>query len=374
MLLPGLRGNRLDEPATVIFTSGSTGDPKGVVLTHKNVLSNVEQIHQFVDLLDYESVLGVLPFFHSFGFTVTLWTVLNLGFKGVYHFNPLDARIVGNLCQEHEVTILFASPTFMRGYVQRCDKEQFTTVRLPVLGAEKLKPELTRDAKEKLGIDVLEGYGCTETGPVVAVNLPGTKKTPDGRTVPANRPGTVGMLLPATAVKTVDPETGADLPPGATGLVHIKGPQVMAGYLNRPDATAAALKDGWYNTGDLGRFDEDGFLTITDRLSRFSKIGGEMVPHLRVEGAIVDAMGAAENTVAVTSLPDPKRGERLVVVYTDLGALPAEVHRRLTAGALPRLWVPAAEDFVKVDTLPILGSGKLDLRQLRQIARDRRGG
>jgi acyl-[acyl-carrier-protein]-phospholipid O-acyltransferase / long-chain-fatty-acid--[acyl-carrier-protein] ligase len=370
--LPGLRKNRLNEPATVIFTSGSTGDPKGVVLTQENVLSNIEQIHQYVPLSPDEVVLGVLPFFHSFGFTVTLWTVLNLGFKGVYHFNPLDARIVGNLCQEHEVTILFASPTFMRGYVQRCDKEQFTTVRLPVLGAEKLKPELMRDAKEKLGIDVLEGYGCTETGPVVAVNIPYDKKTADGRTVMAIRPGTVGMPLPGTMIKTVDVESGADLPRGGVGLVHVKGPQVMAGYLNRVEATAAVLKGGWYNTGDLGCVDEDGFLTITDRLSRFSKIGGEMVPHLKVEAAIVEATAAAENAVAVTAVPDAKRGERLVVVYTDLGAEPAEVHRRLTSGSLPKLWVPGSEDFVKVDILPLLGSGKLDLRRLREIAREGR--
>jgi acyl-[acyl-carrier-protein]-phospholipid O-acyltransferase/long-chain-fatty-acid--[acyl-carrier-protein] ligase len=262
----------------------------------------------------------------------------------------------------------------MRGYVQRCDKEQFQTVRLPVLGAEKLKPELAKDAKDILGIDVLEGYGCTETGPVVAVNLPCDKTTPDGRTVSARRPGTVGMLLPRTAVKTVDPDTGADLPRGADGLVHVKGPQVMAGYLNRPDATAAVIKDGWYNTGDLGHMDEDGFLTVSDRLSRFSKIGGEMVPHLRVEAAISEAAGTTDHVVAVTSLPDAKRGERLVAVYTDLGAEPAEIHRRLSAGVLPKLWVPAVDDFVKVDTLPVLGSGKLDLRQLRQIARERRGG
>ena len=367
--LPGLRGSSLDEPATVIFTSGSTGDPKGVVLSHRNVLSNVEQIRRHVALSDDEVILGVLPFFHSFGFTVTIWTVITLGLRGVYHFNPLDARIVGNLCQEHKATILFGSPTFMRGYVQRCDADQFTTLRLPILGAEKLKPELLRDAKEKLGVDLLEGYGCTETGPVVAVNTPEPKRTPDGRTVFGSKAGTVGMPLPGTAIKTVDPETGADLPKGVDGLVHVKGPQVMVGYLNRPDATAAVLKDGWYNTGDLGGLDEDGFLRITDRLSRFSKIGGEMVPHLRVEAAIAEATGATEAAVAVTAVPDPKRGERLVVVYTDLGAEPAEVQRRLAGSGLPKLWVPGADDFVKVEAIPVLGTGKVDLRRLRELAR-----
>lgn len=369
--LPGLRGKKLDEMATVIFTSGSTGDPKGVVLTHRNVLSNVHQIREFVRLGSDEVVLGILPFFHSFGFTVTLWTVLALGFKAVYHFSPLDARIIGNLCQEHEASILFATPTFMRGLLHRCDREQFTHLRLPVLGAEKLKPELADAIREKLGIDPLEGYGCTETGPVVAVNVPDPVTTRDGRSVPGHRPGTVGQPLPGTAVRTVDPETGADLPTGSEGLIHIKGPQVMAGYLNRPDATARVLRDGWYNTGDLGLVDEDGFLKITDRLSRFSKIGGEMVPHQRVEAAILEAVGGDESQVAVTSLPDPKRGERLVVLYTNLGAKqPEDVCRALQESAFPRLWIPSADAFLQVEALPVLGTGKIDLRRLRQVAQE----
>ncbi len=373
MLLPGVRGDRLDEPATVIFTSGSTGDPKGVVLTHRNVLSNVHQIREYVELNRDEGVLGILPFFHSFGFTVTLWTVLVLGLKAIYHFSPLDARIIGNLCQEHGATILFATPTFMRGYLSRCDPEQFATMRLPILGAEKLKPELARDIREKLGFEPLEGYGCTETGPVVAVNLPGEKATPDGRTVAANRPGTVGMPLPGTAVKTVDPDTGEDLPRGAVGLIHVKGPQVMAGYLNRPQETAKVLKDGWYNTGDLGALDEDGFLRITDRLSRFSKIGGEMVPHQKVEAAIVEIVGGEESRLCVTSLPDPKRGERLVVVHAELGRPADEIVRRLSEGSLPRLWLPSPQDFVAVEALPILGTGKLDLRAVRRLAEEALG-
>ncbi len=145
----------------------------------------------------------------------------------------------------------------------------------------------------------------------------------------------------------------------------------MVGYLNRPDATARVLRDGWYETGDLGFVDADGFLTITDRLSRFSKIGGEMVPHTKVESALIEATGTDENRLAVTSLPDPKRGERLCVVHTDLGMTPAEVVRRLIAGNLPRLWVPSADDFVAVDEIPILGTGKLDLRRLRELAAGR---
>lgn len=368
LFLPGLRGERPDRTATVIFTSGSTGEPKGVLLTHGNILSNVHQIQQHIELGPEEVVLGILPFFHSFGYTVTLWTVLCLGKKAVYHFNPLDARIVGNLCQKHGVTLLAASPTFMRAYVKKCDREQFATVRLPILGAEKLKPELGAEIREKLGIEPLEAYGCTETGPGVAANVPQTKRTPDGQAVHANRPGTVGMLFPGTMVKTIDPDTGAELPRGAEGLVLVKGPQIMKGYLNKPEVTARVLKDGWYNTGDLGHLDSDGFLTITGRLSRFSKIGGEMVPHERVESAILGVAASEHPHVAVTSVSDPKRGERLVVLYDDLGVGPDEVHKRLLAGSLPRLWLPGVDDFIRVEEIPLLGTGKVDLRAVRSIA------
>lgn len=372
--LPSLSTNSLDAPATVIFTSGSTGEPKGVVLTHGNVLSNVVQIREHVALKHEEVVLGILPLFHSFGYTVTLWTVLCLGFRGVYHNNPLDGRIVGKLCKEHQATILFASPTFVRGYLKKCDREQFATIRLLVLGAEKLKPELAEQIRRDLGIEPLEGYGCTETGPVVSVNVPQPMVSASGQQVPGNRPGTVGLMLPGTAAKTLDPESGDVLPAGSEGVIAVKGPQIMAGYLNRPDATAKVLQDGWYNTGDLGYVDPDGFLKITDRLSRFSKVGGEMVPHLAVENALQDATGVEDPCLAVTALPDPKRGERLVVLYTgSAGLRPEDLRARVSAGALPKLWIPGPDDFVEVDELPVLGTGKLDLRRLRQIAEERFG-
>jgi acyl-[acyl-carrier-protein]-phospholipid O-acyltransferase/long-chain-fatty-acid--[acyl-carrier-protein] ligase len=370
--LPGLRRGPT-ETATIIFTSGSTGDPKGVVLSNGNILSNIQAIRTQVHLHDHEVVLGILPFFHAFGFTVTIWTVMALGKQAVYHFSPLDARIIGNLSQEHKATVLFATPTFLRSYLKKCDKEQFATMWYPVVGAEKLKPELAREIQQGLGIEPMEGFGCTELSPVVAVNVPHDLTTPDGRTVPGHKLGTVGMPLPGTAIKTTHIETGAELPRGAEGIVHVKGPQVMQGYLNRPDATAKVLNAGWYCTGDLGFVDEDGFLTITGRLSRFSKIGGEMVPHERVEAAIAEAAGVDDSVVAVTALPDPKRGERLVVVHTELPIEPAEVCRRLVAGSLPKLWLPSASDFIKVEALPALGTGKLDLRGLRRVAEERLG-
>jgi acyl-[acyl-carrier-protein]-phospholipid O-acyltransferase / long-chain-fatty-acid--[acyl-carrier-protein] ligase len=369
--LPGLREDCLDKEATVIFTSGSTGDPKGVVLSHRNVLSNAHQIEQQVELKPQEVVLGILPFFHAFGFTVTIWTALALGKKVVYHFNPLDARTVGKLCEDHKVTLLIGTPSFMRFYLKSCDPRQFATLTHLILGAEKLKPECAREIQEKLGIEPLEGYGCTELSPVVAVNVPKDVQLRDGRVVHGNRLGTVGLPLPGTSIKTIDPETGEDLPPGAEGVVAVKGPQVMVGYLNRPEATAKVLLGGWYSTGDIGLVDADGFLRITDRISRFSKIAGEMVPHITVESAIMEITGIDEHHVAVAGIPDSKHGEKLCVLYTDLAMSPAEVHHRLMSGRLPKLWIPSVRDFIRVDQIPITATGKIDLRALRDLATGR---
>ena len=368
LLLLGLRGDRRDETATIIFTSGSTAEPKGVVLTHRNVLSNMLGIKTHVHLSENDVLVGILPFFHSFGFTVTLWTMLGLGLKGVYHFSPLDSKIIGNLCEEHGATVMAATPTFLRGLLVRCPPEQFKTMRLLIVGAEKLKPEFEREIADTIHVHALEGYGCTETGPVVSVNLPFDVTLPDGRVIPGRRLGTVGRLLPGTEVRLVDPESSQVVAAGEEGIIHVKGPQVMAGYLNKPEATARVLHDGWYATGDLGRFDEDGFLHITGRLSRFAKIGGEMVSHHAVESAIAKTCGIDEAALAVTSLPDPKRGERLIVVHTALEKTPAEICRALQSSELPRLWIPSSEDFVAVEAIPILGTGKLDLRAIRTLA------
>ena len=370
--LPGLHHDRPDATATVMFTSGSTGEPKGVVLTHGNVLNNVHQMRQHLQLDPIDVVaLGVLPFFHSFGYTVGIWTILLLGKKAVYHSNPLDAKVVGDLCAKHEVTLLAASPTFFRHYIQRCKPEQFRHLFHLLLGAEKLKPELASQIEETIHLNPLEGYGTTEMSPVAAVNVPFAITTLGGQTVAGNRRGTVGRPLPGTLIRATNPDTGADLPRGTEGMIHVKGPQIMSGYLNNPEATAKVLKDGWYTSGDLGYLDPDGFLVITGRLSRFAKIAGEMVPHEGVESALMAAAGVDERAVAVTSIPDPKRGERLAVVHTPWATTPAEVCRKLIATNIPKLWIPSPDDFIQVDEIPILGTGKLDLRAIRAIALQR---
>src|SRR5262249_3070969 len=199
LLLPGLRGDDFDDVATVIFTSGSTGDPKGVVLSQRNVLSNVQQVEDQVHLLPDEVLLGILPFFHSFGYTVTIWTALCLGKKVVYHVNPIDARVVGKLCEEHKVTLLASTPSFTRFYLNSCEPSQLQSVTHLILGAEKLKPELASDIATTLGIEPMEGYGCTELSPVVAVNVPREVTLSDGRKVHGNRLGSVGRPVPGTA-------------------------------------------------------------------------------------------------------------------------------------------------------------------------------
>ncbi len=369
-LLPGLRDERQDRAATIIFTSGSTGTPKGVILTHGNIMGNAYQIPNHVDLTSKDVVLGVLPFFHSFGYTVSIWTAVGVGLKVVYHTSPLDSKIIARLAREHGATVLLATPTFTRSYLKKSTAEDFAKLRLLILGAEKLKPELADQIRSHWKVDPLEGYGCTETGPVVSVNVPHEIKAPDGRMIPGNRPGTIGRPLPGTVVKVMDLETGEPLPQGAEGMIYVKGPQVMSGYLNSPEATAEVLNDGWYQTGDIGKIDADGFIVITDRLSRFSKIGGEMVPHGLVESAILKAAGTSEQVAAVTSVPDSKRGERLAVLHTDeLQMSPEEIVQRLIDEGLPKLWIPSRDTFMKIGELPVLGSGKLDLRQLRETAR-----
>ena len=366
--LPGLKDDRVDRTATVMFTSGSTGDPKGVVLTHGNILSNVHQMRQHLRLDPLDVIgLGVLPFFHSFGFTVGIWTILLLGKKAVYHSNPLDAKVIGDLAEKHKVTLIACSPTFFRHYIQRCKPEQFRTLYHLFLGAEKLKPEVAREIEETIHLRPQEGYGTTEMSPGAAANVP-FDYVEGGRTIPGNRLGTVGRPFPGTAIRTTDPETGADLAPGVEGMIHVKGPQIMAGYLDNPEATAKVLKDGWYNSGDLGYVDPDGFLVITGRLSRFAKIAGEMVPQEGVEAALMVAAGVDDRAVAVTSIPDPKRGERLAVIHTHWEQTPAEICRKLVAGTIPKLWIPSADDFIEVDAIPTLGTGKVDLRGVRAIA------
>ena len=340
------RGGRLEDLATVIFSSGSTGDPKGVMLTHFNIAANVEQLGQSFSLQRGDRLLGVLPFFHSFGFTGTLILPATLGLGVVYHPSPLDARAIGELASQYAVTFLVATPTFLQVYVRGCAPEDFGSLQLVMAGAEKLSERVAAAFKDRFGIRPMEGYGSTECSPAVTINTRDFRAA-GFRQIGAKR-GTIGHPLPGMSVRIVDPETMKPVPAGQPGLLLVRGPNVMKGYLGRPEQTAQVLRDGWYVTGDIASEDEDGFLQITDRLSRFSKIGGEMVPHIRVEEALHELAGVTEQTFAVAGVPDERKGERLVVLHT----LPEDELKaclgKLPQSGLPNLWMPRPDAFHRV--------------------------
>ena len=356
----------VDDLATIIFSSGSTGDPKGVMLSHHNILSNIDGMNQVFTVTRRDRILGILPFFHSFGFTGTLWFPLIAGMGSVYHPNPLEARVIGALTWRYKASILLATPTFLQSYLRRCQPEDFGSLRFVMVGAEKLSDRLSWAFEEKFGIRPLEGYGCTECSPIVSVNVQDFRAP--GFYQVGQKKGRIGHPLPGVAVKIVDPETKESLPVGKVGLLLVKGPNVMLGYLNRPEKTDEVIQRGWYTTGDLATKDADGFVTITDRLSRFSKIGGEMVPHLKVEEVLSGLAGTSELNFAVAGIPDEKKGERLVVLHTLSEEKIKEVQSELQNSGLPNLWVPRPSAFFRVEKIPVLGTGKLDLRLVRETA------
>jgi len=363
-----------DDELTVIFTSGSTGDPKGVVLTNHNLGSNVEAIDHVIHLRSDDTLMGILPFFHSFGYMVTLWTVLGLDVRCVYHFTPLDAKQVGKLARKWGVTVLLSTPTFLRSYLRRCEAEDFAKLQICVAGAEKLPTDLSDAFEAKFGVRPVEGYGTTELSPLVSVNVPPSRsQTKDID----SKVGTVGRPIPGVAAKTVHPDTMEDLPIGTEGMLLIKGPNVMQGYLGDPEKTAQVIRDGWYVTGDIAIVDPQGFIKITGRQSRFSKIGGEMVPHINIEEAIqkfVEGKDDEEIRAVVTAVPDAKKGERLVVVHTQLEQTPQEICEHLGSLGLPNLWIPGRDSFLQVEQIPVLGTGKLDLKGLGEVAKEHFGG
>ncbi len=363
------RGFTPDDVATVIFSSGSTGAPKGVMLSHHNIQSNLESLRIVFSQSPRDKMCAALPLFHSLGYTATLWYPVLSGLPAIYHPNPLDGAGIAAAVRDHRATMLFATPTFLALYMRKARREDFATLKYVVVGAEKLKPRLALAFEQQFGIRPLEGYGATELAPVAALSLPHVSA--GGVTQSGWKEDSVGQPLPGVAVKIVDPETNAALPTGQPGLMLIKGPNVMLGYLGRPDLTAAAIQDGWYRTGDMARMDEDGFIVITDRLARFSKIGGEMVPHQAVEEEIQSRLGRTEQVVAVAAAPDEKKGERLVLFYTPDAGPVEDLRRILAESSLPNLWKPAPDAMHPVPALPVLGTGKLDLATLKEWARQR---
>ena len=360
---------RANDIATVIFSSGSTGDPKGVMLTHQNVLTNIEAVRSVLPLEKDEVFCGVLPFFHSFGFMATLALPAVYGYKAVFHPNPVDATHIGKMCEKNKCTILIGTPTFLSTYTRKCTKKNFKSLKLVLAGAEKLSNRAAIAFHDKFGLYPLEGLGCTELSPVISINSPDTKAG-DIAWI-GSKEGSVGRPLPGVSVKIVDIETHEVLGAGKEGLLLVNGPNLMKGYLNNEKQTQKVIQDGWYNSGDIAKVDEDGFLTITDRLSRFSKIGGEMVPHIKIENKIHEILATDKQVCAVTGVPDGKKGERLVVLYTSEVAMEiTTLWDKLNRSGLPKLWIPKKNSFKKIDAIPLLGTGKVALREIKRLAKD----
>lgn len=355
-----------DGLATVIFSSGSTGKPKGVMLSHRNILSNIESVLKIFRLEPDDNLCGVLPFFHSFGFTCGLWMPLVGGVSASFVANPLDGKKVGMVACLNRSTILFAAPTFLLNYIKRTLPEDFANLRAVIVGSEKLKKSTADLFEQRFGIRTLDAYGATELSPAVSFNLPEDLST--GLYPSGCKAGTVGRPIPGVEVKIVSVEKNLPVAAGQSGLLWVKGPNVMLGYLNDKELTRRVIKDGWYNTGDLARIDEDGFLAIEGRLSRFSKIAGEMVPHIGVEEVYLEQLKTAEQVVAVTALPDAKKGEELVVLHLEKAGGADDLHRIIHRSKLPNIWKPRRGNYIKIKSMPKLGSGKLDIMKLRKIA------
>lgn len=359
-----------DREAGLLFTSGSSGEPKGVVLTHRNILGNCAQIDSSGLLPESEKLLANLPIFHSFGFTVTLWYPLLRGCAVATLPTPLDVKKNAEVIASESVSILVGTPTFFKPYFKRVEATKLKTIKCVIAGAEKT-PEGFADAWEsQFGGQYLEGYGLTETSPVVSVNLPTKPSGVDypGESTEGSRRGSVGRLMPGHAARILDPDTFEERALNEVGLLSLRGANIFSGYLEDPDRTAEVLQDGWFSTGDLARFDDDGFLYIEGRLSRFSKIGGEMVPHGTVEEILIQAYGLEESeapVLAVAGRPDAAKGEALVLLTT-IDIEMSDMREKLSAAGLTNLWVP--REIRRVEAIPTLATGKLDLRGINEMA------
>src|SRR6266487_2672916 len=354
--------------AILLFTSGTTGEPKGVVVSHRNVVGNVSQFRQLLDARETDAILASLPFFHTFGSTVTLWYPLIEGVRIVTYPNPLEAAKNAELIERYKLTFLLATPTFLRMYLRKAEPHQLRSLRLIITGAEKLPLDLASHFEKRFDKKVFEGYGLTETAPVVSTNLPDPKpKKPGEHVQPSSRLGSVGRLAPGIAAEIREPETDQKLSLYETGMLWLRGPNIFEGYLHDPKQTTEVLHDGWLKTGDIGRCDEDGFLYIEGRLSRFSKIGGEMVPHETMEhkiAAALDLHGESERKIAIVGVMDESKGEALVLlsaVDVDL----AQLRKKLHEAGVPNLWIPKRVQ--RVEPIPVLASGKLDLTKCKEL-------
>ena len=343
-----------DDNAVVLFTSGSEKEPKAVPLTHENIRSNIEGFSGLVDFTENDVMLGNLPLFHVFGLTVNAWLPLGRGMTIVTYPNPLDFRSVCSAVRTEKVTVAVGTPAFLSGYLQKSEPGDFESVRLLITGADKCPESLRRGYWDKHRVILLEGYRATETSPVISVNTP-----------THNRPGSVGRALPNVEVRLQDNDTGEPCATNQIGKVLVKGPSVMKGYFDDFEATSLHLRQGWYDTGDMGYMDDDGYLWHVGRLRRFLKVGGEMVSLVKVED-VLERILPDDCACCVVEVPDAVRGSRIVAAVT------SEINEKAVlahmAEALPKIALP--KQFVVLPELPKMSSGKLDFRTITEMVRD----
>lgn len=358
-----------EHPAAVIYSSGSSGKPKGVVLSEHNIISNVESLLTAYRFDGRDSLCGVLPLFHAFGYTCTFWLPMLEGVPVSYCPNPLDSDTIAKAASRHKPTFLFATPTFLSTYVKRVSVEDFSSLRIVVAGAEKLKASIADAFEKKFGVRPLEGYGATELSPVAALNVPDANI--DGVLERGAKAGTIGRAVPGVSVKVLDAETSRPVGAGGNGVLYCKGPNVMQGYFQQSEKTAEAMSEGWYNTGDVAHIDGEGFIVMLDRLSRFSKIGGEMVPYIAIEEVYMSAHDFDEQVLAITSVPHERKSEELVVLYTAAAQEHIQqIHDFVAKSSLSNLWKPKRTNYYMIEQIPRLGSGKLDIMRLKKLALD----
>ncbi|GIT99673.1 acyl-[ACP]--phospholipid O-acyltransferase [Sulfurovum sp. TSL6] len=367
-----IKNAELDDTAAILFSSGSEGTPKGIALSHRNIMGNIKQTATLLNPTDSDVMLGTLPIFHSFGLTVTTLLPLIEGIPVASHPDPTDGFGIGKMAAKYEATILLATATFLRLYTRnrKLTPLMFKNIRMVVAGAEKLPNEIRDEFKKKFGLDIYEGYGATETTPVASVNMPDVLMLDSWKPQVGQKIGTVGLPLPGSTFRIVDPESFETLKTGEEGMILIGGTQIMKGYIGDPEKTDSVIKeiDGirWYVTGDKGRLDEDGFLTIVDRYSRFAKVAGEMVSLGLVEGEIAKVL-RENDQIAIAALPDAKKGEKLVLLLEGEIELD-ELKEKIKNIEMNPLFVPS--EYFKVDELPKLGTGKADFKGAKRLAKE----
>lgn len=345
-----------DNTSVILFTSGSEKEPKAVQLTHKNIKHNLDNVPKIIDVGDADIFAGTLPLFHVFGLTTNFWLPISLGCSIITHANPLDYSAIVESIKKYKITILIGTPTFFHGYQRKADKGELSSIRYAIAGADKLTEKLRISFQREHDIEILEGYGATETSPVVSVNVPG-----------ANKPGSIGKPIPGVQVKILDRQTDEELPSGKVGKIFVKGDLIMKGYLHDEEQTSLHMHAGWYDTGDMGLIDDDGFLWHKGRLKRFVKVGGEMVSLVKVEEVLTKLL-PEHVTCCVVDVPNPKKGADVVAAVAT-GEFEKKKVLKKMAKELPSIAVP--KEFYVIEDIPMMGSGKVAFREVEHICRTR---